>query len=74
MNYHRPTRFNDRLEIIIRMATTEGASPALAQTIERFGSAKLLYSERIKMACIGVSHLQNCQMPLELMREVISDT
>ena len=73
VDYHRPARFNDRLEIISRVAATGGASLTFAQTIQRVDAAELLCSARIKVACIGARHFQPCRMPRELMREIIGD-
>ena len=74
VDYHRPARFNDQLEVISQVATTGGASLTFAQTSQRAGSAEVLCSARIKVACIGASHFQPCRMPRELMREMIGDT
>jgi acyl-CoA thioester hydrolase len=73
VDYHRPARFNDRLEIISRVAATGGASLTFAQTIQRVDSAELLCSARIKVACIGANYFQPCRVPRELIREMIGD-
>jgi acyl-CoA thioester hydrolase len=73
VDYHRPARFNDRLEVVCQVAATSGASLTFAQTIRRAGSAELLCGARVKVACIDAESFQACRMPRDLMREIIGD-
>lgn len=73
VDYHRPARFNDRLEIVSQVAETGGASLTFAQTIRRAGSTELLCGARVKVACIDAESFQACRMPQDLMREMIGD-
>ncbi len=73
VDYHRPARFNDRLEVVSQVAETGGASLTFAQTIRRAGSTELLCGARVKVACIDAESFQACRMPQDLMREMIGD-
>ncbi len=73
VDYHRPARFNDWLEIVSQVAETGGASLTFAQTIRRAGSTELLCGARVKVACIDAESFQACRMPQDLMREMIGD-
>ena len=73
MDYHRPARFNDRLEVVSQVAAAGGASLTFAQTIRRAGSTEVLCGARVKVACIDAESFQACRMPQDLMREIVGD-
>ncbi len=73
VDYHRPARFNDQLEVVSRVAETGGASLTFAQTIRRTGSADLLCSARVKVACLDADRFQPRRTPWELVREIAGD-
>jgi acyl-CoA thioester hydrolase len=73
VDYHRPARFNDRLEVVSQIALAGRASLTFAQTIRRFGSTEALCGARVKVACINAESFQACRMPQDLMREIVGD-
>lgn len=73
VDYHRPARFNDQLEVVSRVAETGGASLTFAQTIRRTCSADLLCSARVKVACLDADRFQPRRTPWELVREIAGD-
>lgn len=74
VDYRRPARFNDQLEVVSRVAATGGASLTFAQTIRRAGSSEWLCDARVKVACIDAESFQACRMPRDLMREMTGDS
>lgn len=70
MEYHRPARFNDLLEVASRILTAGGASLVFGQTIQRAGSAELLCSAQVKVACLDAETFRARRMPRQLMREI----
>lgn len=73
VDYHRPARFNDRLEVISRVVRAGHASLTFEQTIRRVGSPEVLCGARVKVACIAAESFQSCRMPRDLLREIIGD-
>lgn len=73
VDYHRPARFNDRLEVVSQVMRAGRASLTFAQTIRRVGSTEVLCSARVKVACIAAESFQACRMPRDLLREIIGD-
>lgn len=73
VDYHRPARFNDRLEVVSQVACAGRASLIFAQTIRRAGSTEILCRAQVKVACINAESFQACRMPQDLMREIIGD-
>ncbi len=73
LDYHRPARFNDQLEVVSQLAETGGASLTFVQTIQRVGSTDLLCSARVKVACLDADRFQPCRMPRKLIREIVGD-
>lgn len=73
VDYHRPARFNDCLEVASRIAIAGGASLTFAQAIRRAESGELLCDARVKVACIDADHFQACRMPQDLLREMTGD-
>ena len=73
VDYHRPARFNDLLEVVTRIVTAGGASLTFVQTIQRAGSAELLCGAQVKVACISADRFQPCRMPPSLIRGIVGD-
>jgi acyl-CoA thioester hydrolase len=73
VDYRRPARFNDRLEVISQVAAAGGASLTFAQTIRRADSAEVLCGAQVKVACLDAESFQACRMPQDLMREIVGD-
>ncbi|MBS1221268.1 MAG: 4-hydroxybenzoyl-CoA thioesterase [Proteobacteria bacterium] len=73
VDYHRPARFNDRLEVVSQIANAGRASLTFAQNIQRVGSMEVLCGARVKVACINAESFQACRMPRDLLREIVGD-
>ncbi|MCB1825590.1 MAG: tol-pal system-associated acyl-CoA thioesterase [Candidatus Competibacteraceae bacterium] len=73
VDYHRPARFNDQLEVISRIAEAGGASLTFVQSIRRADSTDVLCGARVKVACIDAENFRACRLPRQLMREMVGD-
>ena len=73
MDYHRPARFNDLLEVISQVAEVGGASLTFAQSIRRADSTEVLCGARVKVACIDAENFRARRLPRQLMREIVGD-
>lgn len=73
MDYHRPARFNDLLEVVSRIAEVGGASLTFAQSIRRTDSTEVLCDARVKVACIDAENFRARRLPRQLMREIVGD-
>ena len=73
MDYHRPARFNDLLEVVSRVAEVGGASLTFAQSIRRADSTEVLCGARVKVACIDAENFRARRLPRQLMREIVGD-
>ena len=74
LDYHRPARFNDRLEVVSRIAHVGRARLTFAHTVQRADSAETLCNARVQVACIDADRFQARRMPRDLLREIIGDT
>ncbi len=73
MDYHRPARFNDLLEVVSQVAEVGGASLTFAQSIRRANSTEVLCGARVKVACIDAENFRARRLPRQLMREIVGD-
>ncbi|MCP5452121.1 MAG: tol-pal system-associated acyl-CoA thioesterase [Gammaproteobacteria bacterium] len=73
MDYHRPARFNDLLEVVSQVAEVGGASLTFAQSIRRADSTEVLCGARVKVACIDAENFRARRLPRQLMREIVGD-
>lgn len=73
MDYHRPARFNDLLEVVSRIVEVGGASLTFAQSIRRANSTEVLCGARVKVACIDAENFRARRLPRQLMREIVGD-
>ena len=73
MDYHRPARFNDLLEVVSRIVEVGGASLTFAQSIRRADSTEVLCGARVKVACIDAENFRARRLPRQLMREIVGD-
>ncbi|MDG4553997.1 MAG: tol-pal system-associated acyl-CoA thioesterase [Candidatus Competibacter sp.] len=73
VDYHRPARFNDLLEVVSRIAEAGGASLTFAQSIRRADSTEVLCGARVKVACIDAENFRARRLPRQLMREIVGD-
>ncbi len=73
VDYHRPARFNDLLEVISRIVEAGGASLTFAQNIRRADSTEVLCGARVKVACIDAENFRARRLPRQLIREIAGD-
>ncbi|PIE83123.1 MAG: tol-pal system-associated acyl-CoA thioesterase [Candidatus Contendobacter odensis] len=71
VDYHRPARFNDLLDVVSQVLEVRGASLLFAQSIWRNGVEKPLCSAQVKVACIDAKTLHVRRMPQQLIREIV---
>ena len=72
MDYHRPARFNDLLEVVSRIAEVGGASPTFAQSIRRADSTEVLCA-RESRSHVSMRRISARRLPRQLMREIVGD-
>lgn len=73
VDYHRPARFNDLLEVVSRIAEAGGASLTFVQSVRRADSTEVLCGARVKVACIDAENFRARRLPRQLMREIVGD-
>ncbi len=73
VDYHRPARFNDLLEVVSQIAEAGGASLTFAQSIRRADSTEVLCGARVKVVCIDAENFRARRLPRQLMREIVGD-
>ena len=72
LDYRRPARFNDLLEVQSRVVATRGASLTFAQAILRAGqSNESLCSGRIRVACVDANSFRPRPIPRQVLTEMI---
>ncbi len=73
IDYQRPARFNDLLEVHSHVADTRGASLVFAQTIQRRDDAEPLCHAQVKVACIDAQTFRARRLPRPLLREIVGE-
>jgi len=68
LEYFRPARLGDLLEVSVIPESIGGASVFLSQTIS--GEKGLLAEGRFKIACLDVKSFKPCRIPDELKRKI----
>lgn len=69
VDYHKPARFNDLLQVTVRAEKIGRASLDFAQTIglQQDGQpAEVLCSGRVRVACVTADGIQACAMPAQV--------
>lgn len=76
IEYHRPARFNDSLEVTSQIVIVGGASLTFLQTIRRADSnaSPALCAARVKVACLDADSLQPCRLPSDLLQAFSQET
>ncbi len=70
VDYYKPARFNDALEVITRIETVRGASVVFHQKVCRVGDRDTVLCEGlIKVVCVTMSTMQPRAIPQSLLEE-----
>ena len=69
IEFRRPARFDDRLEVDVRMLKLRRASVELAQHVRNAGGALLCRAE-VRIACIGAETFRPRPIPPSLQQEL----
>lgn len=74
VDYHRPARFNDRLEVVTSIEEFRGASLAFQHTIQPAGDAQtVLVTGQARVACIDPDTFHPKAVPAAIIRAVFGD-
>ena len=60
-DYLSPARFDDRLEVVTRLAELHGSRLVAAQTVERDG--QVLFASRVTVVCVDLSAMRPHRIP-----------
>jgi len=76
LDYHRPARFNDLLQVHTRLAQTGQASMVFEQKIrrEQDSEQQLLCAGHIKVACVAIDSLKPRPVPRSILTEIFDDS
>ncbi|MEE4379160.1 MAG: tol-pal system-associated acyl-CoA thioesterase [Candidatus Competibacteraceae bacterium] len=76
IDYHRPARFNDLLQVRTRLAQTGRASMVFEQKIRREQDSEqdLLCAGHIKVACVAIDSLKPRPVPRSILTEIFDDS
>ena len=70
IDYLRPARFNQALEVSVTVRETGRASLTLEQEV-RDSDAKPCCRGRVKLACVDIQRFRPAPLPPDLMRELL---
>ncbi|NJN47606.1 MAG: tol-pal system-associated acyl-CoA thioesterase [Candidatus Competibacteraceae bacterium] len=76
LDYHRPARFNELLQVRTRLTHTGKASLLFEQHIERGRGAEqdLLCTGRSKVACVATDSFKPRPVPRSILTEIFDDS
>jgi acyl-CoA thioester hydrolase len=69
VEYHRPARFNDALEVTASLSERGRVGLTFYQEVLRADDSQVLCSGRIKIACLNVKIMRPTPIPKSLLRE-----
>jgi acyl-CoA thioester hydrolase len=70
IRYHRPARFEDHLQVSVRVTERRGASVMMAQEIRRESlTGELLVSATIRAACLDSDSLKPRPLPASMLAQ-----
>lgn len=72
VEFHAPARFNDALQVSVRMQESKRVSMTFRQEIRDVHSDRLLCSGVVQVVCVEVERFRPCAIP-ELMFQEIAD-
>ena len=70
VGYHQPARFNDALEVHVRLAKKGRASLTLSQEVVRPSDSQLLCRGNIKIACVDMKTMSPTPIPKKILMEI----
>ncbi len=70
MDFHAPGRFNDALQVGVKLIQQRRASITFLQEIRREDDEQILCSGNIQIACIDAERFRPCALPQQLVREI----
>ncbi|RMH15011.1 MAG: tol-pal system-associated acyl-CoA thioesterase [Gammaproteobacteria bacterium] len=73
VQYHRPARFNDLLEVSVEIDCKTPASLTFAQKIQHSEFDSLLCSARVKVVCLSADRFRPCKMPASINKEIFGE-
>ena len=74
IDYLKPARFNDLLEVVTEIQSSKRASLIFKQTIRDKQRPNLIYSKaEVKAACIDMKSLKPKALPKQLLKEIICE-
>ncbi|MFT5521031.1 MAG: acyl-CoA thioester hydrolase [Enterobacterales bacterium] len=74
IDYLKPARFNDLLEVVTEIQSSKRASLVFKQTIRDKQRPNLIYSKaEVKAACIDMKSLKPKALPKQLLEEIICE-
>ncbi len=71
VEYHRPARFDDLLEVVTRVEEARRASLVLEQRVRR--GAEVLVSARVRVACVEVESFRPRSIPGPVLKEMVGE-
>jgi acyl-CoA thioester hydrolase len=71
IDYLRPARYDDALEVLTRVTACRGASLTFAQSVRRINSQpELLIEASVKVACLNAGTLRPFPIPDDIRTEI----
>ena len=70
VEFHAPARFNDALQVHVRMQESKKVSMTFRQEIREVHSDRLLCSGVVQVACIDLEQFRPCAIPELLLQEI----
>ncbi|MCW8854798.1 MAG: tol-pal system-associated acyl-CoA thioesterase [Gammaproteobacteria bacterium] len=71
LDYHKPARFNEQLEVSARVIECKKASMLFEQMITRKEDGQLLCSGKVRIASLKADSFKPCPLP-KTIREIVS--
>ena len=63
VNYHKPARFNDLLQVTARVTEFKKASMLFEQNVVRQSDQQLLCDGSVRIACLKADSFKPCAIP-----------
>jgi acyl-CoA thioester hydrolase len=70
VDYLAPARFNDALQVGVRLLEQKRASMTFLQEVKEEESGRLLCSGRVRVVSIDADKFRPCAIPVSLVREI----
>lgn len=70
LEYRRPARFNDELEVTVELIAKRAASLDFRQAVRRPSDGQVCCLGRVEIACVGAATLRPSRIPARLLAEI----